>query len=147
MLIQINTTDKATILAALRFYQENGQGDPDNRSDAIHGIATGGSDDDVTSLDAEGIDELCERINCATAPTVHVVAQFCDWNMSARVFATKEAAEAHQIAVWHDELSEAGVPAEELKAAKTFGAILELGDSFGANDGLMTSLEACTLED
>ena len=53
--------DLATILAALRFYQENGQGDPDNRSDAIHEVATGGGD--VISLDAAGIDDLCERLN------------------------------------------------------------------------------------
>lgn len=50
-----------TVLAALRYYQQNGQGDPYNRSDAIHSIAT--RCDEVTSLDDAGIDELCERIN------------------------------------------------------------------------------------
>lgn len=63
MTIDLTITDQehATILAALRFYQEKGQGDPDNRSDMIHDIATNG--DAVISLDDEGIDELCERIN------------------------------------------------------------------------------------
>jgi hypothetical protein len=51
----------STILAALRFYQEKGQGDPANRSDEIHDLATSG--DEVTSLDDAGIDALCERIN------------------------------------------------------------------------------------
>ena len=50
-----------TILAALRYYQENGQGDPFKRSDAIHDIATDGDTD--ISMDDEGIDDLCERIN------------------------------------------------------------------------------------
>jgi hypothetical protein len=50
----------ATILAALRFYQEQGQGDPDNRSAGIHAIAS--ADGDVISLDADGIDALCEKL-------------------------------------------------------------------------------------
>jgi hypothetical protein len=53
----------ATILAALRYYQQQGMGDPDNRSDDIHDIATNG--DQETSLDDEGIDELCEKLNFA----------------------------------------------------------------------------------
>lgn len=52
-----------TILAALRFYQEKGQGDPFNRSEAIHELATNG--DEEVSLDDEGIDELCQLINHA----------------------------------------------------------------------------------
>lgn len=51
-----------TILAALRYYQENGQGEPDNRSNAIHDIATNIGED--ISLDVDAIDELCERLNC-----------------------------------------------------------------------------------
>jgi hypothetical protein len=50
-----------TILAALRYYQENGQGEPANRSDAIHYIATDGGKE--ISLDEDGINELCERLN------------------------------------------------------------------------------------
>lgn len=48
-----------TILAALRYYQEQGLCDPENRSSDIHDIATDG---DCISLDERGIDELCEAI-------------------------------------------------------------------------------------
>ncbi len=51
----------ATILAALRFYQGQGLGDPENRPTAIHEIAT--CCDEVVSLDDEGIDALCEKLN------------------------------------------------------------------------------------
>lgn len=57
----LSKTDVATILAALRYYQEGGQGDPDYRSDAIHEIATAGGE--VISLDDDGINDLCERVN------------------------------------------------------------------------------------
>lgn len=56
----IERDELATILAALRFYQGAGMGEPDNRSDAIHAIATDG---DVISLDAAAIDTLCESLN------------------------------------------------------------------------------------
>lgn len=66
--IGVEYAEFATILAALRFYQERGQGDPGNRSDAIHEIATSGPNgEEVVSLDAAGIDELCERINMERA--------------------------------------------------------------------------------
>lgn len=55
--------DRNTMLAALRFYQEKGMGEPANRSDAIHDIATNGEAD--ISYDAGDIDNLCERINVA----------------------------------------------------------------------------------
>lgn len=57
----VSRGELATILAALRTYQEAGYGDPDRRPDAIHEIAAG---DLWTSLDDAGIDDLCERINC-----------------------------------------------------------------------------------
>lgn len=50
-----------TILAALRYYQSQGLGDPDKRPDDIHEIATNGGDD--ISLNDAGIDSLCEAIN------------------------------------------------------------------------------------
>jgi hypothetical protein len=62
---EIEDADRATILAALRFYQTKGQGDPENRSDAIHEIATG--NDAVISLDAEGIEDLYQRISQGAA--------------------------------------------------------------------------------
>jgi len=66
MLIEISDQEHATILAALRYYQENDQGEPASRSDAIHNIAT--DCDKVISLDEKGIDELCEHINTDKAP-------------------------------------------------------------------------------
>ena len=59
--LTVTCAERDTILAALRYYQENGQGDPLSRSDAIHEIATNGGMS--ISLNAEAIDELCERIN------------------------------------------------------------------------------------
>jgi hypothetical protein len=50
-------------LAALRFYQQEGQGEPDNREDDIHDIATDGDRD--ISLDDDGIDDLCDRLRLA----------------------------------------------------------------------------------
>lgn len=60
-IISVDATELATILAALRFYQREGLGDPSNRRDDIHVIATDG--DTLISLDTERIDALCERIN------------------------------------------------------------------------------------
>ena len=54
-----------TILAALRFCQEEEMTEPDNRSDAIHDIATNG--DQETSMDDAGVDELCEKLNFVMA--------------------------------------------------------------------------------
>lgn len=68
----LNDQDLATVLAALRFYQESGMGDPDNRSDMIHDIATNG--DTVISMDADGIDDLCARLNTSTAPDTDATA-------------------------------------------------------------------------
>lgn len=52
-----------TILAALRFYQAAGMGEPENRPDWLHDIASPDGSGTTTSLDAEGIDGLCERLN------------------------------------------------------------------------------------
>lgn len=62
--IKCDDAEHATILAALRFYQQAGMGDPLNRSDDIQAIAC--PTEDSTSLDASGIDDLCERINSTT---------------------------------------------------------------------------------
>jgi hypothetical protein len=57
----VDDQQHATILAALRWYQQCGMGEPDNRPEAIHDIATNAYE--TTSLDAEGIDTLCMLIN------------------------------------------------------------------------------------
>ena len=61
MSVQLDNDEISTILAALRFYQQNGLGDPANRPLDIHDIATNGEQE--TSLDDDGIDRLCEKLN------------------------------------------------------------------------------------
>lgn len=60
--IRLKTDELGTVLAALRYWQEQGLADdPHKRSDALHDIAT--SWDAHTSLTGESVDALCERIN------------------------------------------------------------------------------------
>lgn len=51
-----------TIIAALRYWQQNGMGDPFNRSDDLHELATNGGEV-LSSLDDQGIDELVVALN------------------------------------------------------------------------------------
>ncbi|MFP3637683.1 hypothetical protein [Paraburkholderia sp. SIMBA_054] len=62
-----SSQDRNTILAALRFYQSAGMGDPVNQSDEIHDLATNGNED--ISMDSDGIDDLCERVNTSSLRT------------------------------------------------------------------------------
>jgi hypothetical protein len=62
MHVKIDSQDRNTILAALRTYQAAGYGEPCNRPLPIHDIAT--NMDCEISMDAAGIDDLCERLNC-----------------------------------------------------------------------------------
>lgn len=62
--LTIDEAQYATILAALRYYQSKGQGEPDNRSDDIHEIATNGGEV-MASLDEAGIDALCDVLQCS----------------------------------------------------------------------------------
>lgn len=57
----------ATILAALRYYQSQGLGDPANRPEAIHDIAT--DNGELVSLDDTAISNLCESMNLDDAAT------------------------------------------------------------------------------
>ena len=62
MLIRIDhEAELHTILAALRYYQSQGMGEPENRPLWLHDIAT--KNDEQISLNAEGIDQLCQEIN------------------------------------------------------------------------------------
>lgn len=61
ILIHVSPEEFHTIIAALRYYQVKGMGNPVFRSDGIHDLATNGGE--VTSLDDDDIDELIERIN------------------------------------------------------------------------------------
>lgn len=58
----LDHAELSTVLAALRFYQSRGLGEPANRPGDIHEIATDGGTV-MASLDDEGIDSLCERLN------------------------------------------------------------------------------------
>tara|TARA_R110000868_G_scaffold237132_9_gene491622 strand:+ start:31258 stop:31761 length:504 start_codon:yes stop_codon:yes gene_type:complete len=57
----LTAQELATILAALRFYQQCGMGNPENRSAPIHDIATDGGT--ILDLDGDEIDQLCEKLN------------------------------------------------------------------------------------
>lgn len=59
--LEVDNAEFCTIIAALRFYQENGMGEPANRSEPIHDIAT--DCDSEISLDADAIDSLVYRLN------------------------------------------------------------------------------------
>jgi len=56
--------EKNTLIAALHFYLEHDQGEPNSRSDHIHALACGdghGLEEDV-SLDAQGIADLITKV-------------------------------------------------------------------------------------
>ncbi len=61
--VQVDRAELATILAALRHYQHEGFGDPNQRPGHLHDIATNGGTL-ASSLDDEDIDGLCQRLNC-----------------------------------------------------------------------------------
>lgn len=67
----LDAESHATIIAALRYYQQQGMGDPFNRSDDIHELATNG--DEVQSLDEGDIDNLVVELNTGAILPVAVV--------------------------------------------------------------------------
>jgi len=60
MRVHLSVRDLATILAALRYWQQ----DLADNEAAGEGPISPHFDDDVTPLSVEEIDELCERLNC-----------------------------------------------------------------------------------
>jgi hypothetical protein len=62
MLLKVDDAQHATILAALRYYQQQGMGEPLNRDADIHEISTNWGRV-MSSLDEEGIDQLCQGLN------------------------------------------------------------------------------------
>ena len=60
-LLRVSSRELHTLLATLRFYQEQGQCEPANRSEWIEDLATNGGG--VQALTDDEIDQLCERIN------------------------------------------------------------------------------------
>jgi hypothetical protein len=61
MLIHIDEAEHATLLAALRYYQQRGFGEPVNRPDDIHELAA--PDHVMSSLDQFGIERLFEGLD------------------------------------------------------------------------------------
>jgi hypothetical protein len=57
--------DLHTIIAALRYWQQQGMCDPVNRSDGMHDLATNGGEV-LSSLDDEALDELVVNLNFGT---------------------------------------------------------------------------------
>ena len=82
--------DRNIVLAALRYYQQQGMGDQANQSNEIRDIATDGNEDIL--MDDAGIDDLCERINFAQEPRVLVVVEGgvasynCDAGVDVAIF-------------------------------------------------------------
>ncbi|MBO9471534.1 hypothetical protein J7355_15700 [Endozoicomonas sp. G2_2] len=73
--LALDNDELATVIAALRTYQEAGYGDPYNRPERIHEIA---ADDSVmSSLDDAGIDALiADKLNISHEPkTLYAVMQ------------------------------------------------------------------------
>lgn len=80
--ISVEPDELNTILAALRYYQQSGMGEPSNRPDWLQEIAC--PDDDATSLSDSEIDRLCEEINCSPGepvPTGVVIGSRWRWNI------------------------------------------------------------------
>jgi hypothetical protein len=63
--MKLDSRELGTVLAALRYWQEQGLADdPQYRSDELNDIAT--CHDAQVSMCGDEIDDLCERINCGT---------------------------------------------------------------------------------
>lgn len=63
-----DATDKATILAALTHYRDAGMGEPDNRSEELHAVAT--ANEQVISMDAAGLADLIARVQSMAPVTL-----------------------------------------------------------------------------
>ncbi|WP_095158157.1 hypothetical protein [Pseudomonas sp. Irchel 3E13] len=61
-----NYEDLHTIIAALRFWKEQGMCEAANRSDDMHRLCT--NDDELTSADESDVDDLVERLNVEMRP-------------------------------------------------------------------------------
>lgn len=70
---ELDHAELSTVLAALRFYEDKGLGEPYNRPEWIHEIATDGGAV-MASLDSDAIDALCERLN-SESDDLELVAQ------------------------------------------------------------------------
>lgn len=86
-MLSLDAAQLGTILAALRFYQSKGLGDPDSRPADIHQIATNAGEV-MAGLDDAGIDALCERLGQGEAMDqaglTHEILKVLDREIEAR---------------------------------------------------------------
>ena len=61
--LAMSDEERNTLLAALRVYQRSGYGNPAAQPTWVSDLASNGGTD--SALDDDGIDELCEKVNCA----------------------------------------------------------------------------------
>lgn len=71
--MNLTPEELATVLAALRFYQESGQSFSDVREGGIDDIATGCGA--LTPLNGAEIDKLCEKLNAGPKTHILLVAE------------------------------------------------------------------------
>jgi hypothetical protein len=62
IVLRVTNQEFHTVLAALRYYQAHGQGDPSNRAEWVQDIASNGGAV-ASPLGDQAIDALCERLN------------------------------------------------------------------------------------
>lgn len=62
--MRLTNQEKNTLIAALTYYMDGGQGEPSSRADDIHALACGevGGLTEDTSLDDEGIQDLMDKV-------------------------------------------------------------------------------------
>ena len=60
----LTNQEKNTLVAALTFYMQAGQGEPNQRTDEIHNLAVGEGQDlqEDISMDDEGIESLLGKV-------------------------------------------------------------------------------------
>jgi hypothetical protein len=92
-MLKIDGSAKATLVAALRFYQQKGQGDPFKRSDAIHYLATNG--DQEISMDDDGIDDLVKAISAGRWQPCPVPTTKDEWAAVAKERGWSDVVAAH----------------------------------------------------
>lgn len=100
--MNLDNSELNTILAALRFYQRAGMGEPCNRPDWLQDLAC--ATDDDTSLDDSGIDALCERINHDDSnETGNVDAQPINRELLRALSDLLEIADGSEVGMWCEE--------------------------------------------
>lgn len=93
----------ATIVAALRTYQREGYGNPDRRPDDIQELAV--ANENMTSLDDKGIDELCEALCFGDNELIYSADGKTDSGICSPIRDAIEASFKRHMNVLHDDYS------------------------------------------